>query len=259
MHMMRRMALIIRGWLLSGAGSGGKSGMSPAGLLSLALLPGVHEPVFADELQELRDDGYGHQWVLVTRDDTRGIRTWARLEEGKRVRSWKIDAILNASLEAIARAHTDVAAMPRWYWETQEARLLKKVSRTEFYYYMRFNAPLGLPDRDGIFHAVIDPYNARRGSLVLRVNAVPGYLPETPGLVRVLSQDFVVKLTPLGKGKTRFEAEGYVDPGGVAPAWTVNFVQRRVPYLIMVSMIRHLQRQDAGPADNDFQYIDPSP
>ncbi|HEX5276854.1 MAG TPA: hypothetical protein VFW42_04200 [Fluviicoccus sp.] len=259
MDIPERWLLKLRRWCLRVVMKGLRPGMPPAGLLSLALLPGVHEPVFADELQELRDDGRGHQWVLVTRDETRGIRTWARLEEGKRVRSWKVDAILNASLEAIARAHTDIDAMPRWYWETQEARMLKKVSRTEFYYYMRFNAPLGLPDRDGIFHAVIDPYNARRGSLVLRVNAVPDYLPESPGLVRVLSQDFVVKLTPLGKNKTRFEAEGYVDPGGVAPAWTVNFVQRRVPYLIMVSMIRQLQRQDGGPTDNDFQYIDSSP
>ncbi|RZU36953.1 hypothetical protein EV700_3166 [Fluviicoccus keumensis] len=259
MDLLPRIALKMQALFRAAALAARKPGMHPAGLLSLALLPAVHEVSCADELQELRDDSYGHQWVLVTRDESRGIRTWARLEEGKRVRSWKIDAILNASLEAIARAHTDVAAMPRWYWETQEARMLKKVSRTEFYYYMRFNAPLGLPDRDGIFHAVIDPYNARRGSMVLRVNAVPDYLPESPRLVRVLSQDFVVKLTPLGKNKTRFEAEGYVDPGGVAPAWTVNFVQRRVPYLIMVSMIRQLQRQDGGSPDNDFQYTEAAP
>ena len=124
---------------------------------------------------------------------------------------------------------------------------------------MRFNAPLGLPDRDGIFHAVIDPYNPRRGSLILRVNAVPDYLPPVPGLVRVLSQDFTVKLTPQGKGRTRFEAESYVDPGGMAPAWTVNFVQRRVPYAIMVSMMRMLRDKAyqtmEGPSD--FTYAEP--
>lgn len=233
----------------------------PGYLIRLALALPAAGPLHAatDDLRELRDGGHRHEWVPVRVDEKRDIRTWAKLEDGKRVRSWKIDAWVDAPIEAIARLHTDMTLMPRWYWETEEARMLKVVSSTEFYYYMRFNAPLGLPDRDGIFHAVIDPYNPRRGSLILRVNAVPDYLPPVPGLVRVLSQDFTVKLTPQGKGRTRFEAEGYVDPGGMAPAWTVNFVQRRVPYAIMVSMMRMLRDKAFQTMDgaSDFTFAEP--
>lgn len=198
----------------------------------------------SDDLRELQGSAPTGEWVSVRNDDKREIHTWAKQEDGKRIRSFKIDAVVDSSIEAIGRLHTDMENMPRWYWETLEARMLKQVSKTEYYYYMKFNAPLGLPDRDGAFHAVIEPYNAKRGYMLLRVKAVPDYVPAKPGVVRVLSQDFWVKLTPQGKNRTRFESEGYVDPGGMAPAWTVNFVQRRVPYLIMVSMMRMLQTKE---------------
>lgn len=212
-----------------------------------------------DDLHELQQDGSRRDWQLMEEDKLRALKTWVRLEEGRRVRSWRIDAVLDASVEAIGRLHTDVALMPKWYWETLEARMLKVISSTEFIYYMRFNAPLGLPDRDVVLHARIEPMTPKRGFAILRVQALPDYLPRQPGLVRVLSQDFTVRLTPLGLNRTRFEAEGYVDPGGLAPAWTINFVQRRVPYLIMLSMIRMLQKKEIAeaPTPSPFLFAEP--
>lgn len=230
-------------------------------ILSITLLLPMASPAIAasDDLQELRGETRTNEWVPARNDDKREIRTWAKQEDGKRIRSFKIDAVVDSSIEAIGRLHTDMENMPRWYWETLESKMLKQVSKTEYYYYMRFNAPLGLPDRDGAFHAVIEPYSAKRGYMLLRVNAVPDYIPARQGIVRVISQDFVVKLTPQGKNRTRFESEGYVDPGGMAPAWTVNFVQRRVPYLIMVSMMRMLQSKEYTEltSPSAFTFVEP--
>ncbi len=226
---------------------------------ALALSAGMAEPVRAqsDDLDELRMTAPATEWQLVRNDDRRHIKTWAKREDGKRLRSFRAEGVWDVPLAAVARTYTDIENMPRWYWETRESRLLKKVSDTEYYYYMRFNAPLNLPDRDAVFHAVIEPYSAKRGYWQITVKAAPDYLPRTPGLVRVVAQDLFARMTPLGPKQVKFETEGYVDPGGNVPAWTINFVQQRVPYLIMVSLLRMSQSKEyaeaTGPAPFTIQ------
>lgn len=222
----------------------------PAALLALCLLlltgfsPLARAADDEGELDDLRVEVPIGQWVQVRNDELRHIRTFARMEEGKRLRSFKVEALLDTTLDAIARAYTDVDNMPRWYWETQQTRMLKKVSDREYIYYQRFNAPLSLPDRDAVFRAVIEPYTAERGYMRITVKALPDYLPKVPGLVRVLAQDLTARFTPVGKDKVQFDIEGFVDPGGKVPAWTINFVQKRVPYLITVALLRMSQQKE---------------
>lgn len=220
--------------------------------LMMALALPMTSHAASEDVDDLQKAMPTNEWVPIRNDELRHIKTWAKLEEGKRLRSFRAEGLWDVSLNALARAYTDIPNMPRWYWETQESRLLSKVSDTEYYYYMRFNAPLSLPDRDAIFHAVIEPYNAKRGYWQVTVKAVPDYLPVKPGLVRVVAQDLYTRITPVGKNQVKFETEGYVDPGGNVPIWTINFVQKRVPYLIMVSLLRMTQSSDysnpAGPA-----------
>ena len=53
---------------------------------------------------------------------------------------------LDASLETVARVHFDVENIKRWFWETKESRLLKKVNDKEYYFYQVYNAPLTVPN-----------------------------------------------------------------------------------------------------------------
>ena len=89
----------------------------PGYLIRLALALPAAGPLHAatDDLRELRDGGHRHEWVPVRVDEKRDIRTWAKLEDGKRVRSWKIDAWVDAPIEAIARLHTDMALLTAAY------------------------------------------------------------------------------------------------------------------------------------------------
>ena len=47
--------------------------------------------------------------------------------------------------------------------------------------------------------------------------------------------------------------EGYIDPGGVIPSWTINFVQRSAPYTSMLGLARMVQlpyyREATGETD----------
>lgn len=212
--------------------------------LSLAFALQVPAALAAsDDLDELRDADLGkaNEWHLVKNDAIRHIKTYSKQEDGKRVRSFKVEMLVDAPMETVARVHYDPDNLKRWFWETTDSKMLKKVSPYEFYYYQKFNAPVTMPDRDSVLHATIQPYTARKGFMVINLKAAPDFIPREKGLVRVTAQDMAIRLTPSGKDKTRLEVEGNIDPGGVSPIWAINAIQRMAPYSSMVGLQRIVQ------------------
>ncbi|HEX5276291.1 MAG TPA: hypothetical protein VFW42_01340 [Fluviicoccus sp.] len=196
-----------------------------------------------DDLDELRDK-LGNDWVLLKNDRLRSIKTWIKQEDDKQYRSFRVEATLNGDLETYTRVMLDADNFSKWYWEVLESRILKRVSATEYYLYLKHRAPIGQPNRDVILHAVFEPQSGQNKTLVMHVNAVPGYLPEKPKLVRMPAEDMVVKVTQLPGNKVQLEAEGYVDPGGNVPNWAINYIQRSAPYSIMLGLQRMMMNPD---------------
>lgn len=215
-------------------------------LLSSLLLGATYAQAASDDKADLDELQLpmSSEWRLITHDRIHNIRTWARLEDGKRFRSFKVEALLSASMESIARLMLDFDSYPRWYWSVRESRLLRQVSATEYIAYMVHNAPYGMPDRDVILRAMIEPQGKGHPYAVLRVNALPGYMPLQPPLVRMPAEEMQIRFTPQPGNKVLLETEGYVDPGGRVPTWAANFVQRSAPYSIMLGMVRMLERED---------------
>lgn len=145
---------------------------------------------------------------------------------------------MDAPLEALARATFDFENYPRWYFKMKQSKVLKQVSPTEVYFYQVFAAPPGLPDRDVVVHLTIDPYSTRRGYFRLNIAAAPDYLPPQQGLVRMPGFNMTTTYTPLPDNKWKLESEGYIDPGGTAPTWATNYVQRNAPYQVLLGLQR---------------------
>lgn len=193
-----------------------------------------------NRLQEKTQD-----WYIVKQDNTRQITTYAKREDGQRVRSFKIDAVVDASLSTLASIHFDVANIKKWYWETTESRLINKVSETEYIYYMKFNAPLAT-DRDVVLKATITPYKQGGNDdfMLLSLRATPSALPVPTGVTRMNAFDVDIKFTPLVNGKTQMKVQGLIDPTGSLPAWTSNMFQRQAPYATMLGLYRMTQKAE---------------
>lgn len=195
-------------------------------------------PVHAeDDLDELRTP-LGYEWRLTRHDQRRNIKTYDRLENGKRFRSFKVEAELDARVETMVRVLTDVDSYTKWFWHTRESRLLKQLSPTEFIVYMVHNAPAGLPDRDTVVRAILEPQTRSKPYLMLRASAVPDFIPLRKSLVRMPSEEITVKFSPISANKVLLEVEGYFDAGGTVPVWAANFVQRSAPYSVMLGLQR---------------------
>lgn len=196
-----------------------------------------------DDLDELQTK-LSNQWTLVKNDQRHGLKTFAKQEDGKRFRSFKVEAVLDGTMESFLRMVTDFENYKKWSWQALDSKTLKKVSPTEYYFYVTHDAPYGVPDRDIALHVVFEPQGPNRPFLTMKINAVPDFIPEKPPFVRMQAEDMSAKVTPLPNGKLLVVNEGYVDPGGNMASWAINFVQRNGPYSTLLGMSRRLQQEE---------------
>jgi hypothetical protein len=163
---------------------------------------------------------------------------YVKNEDGQSIRSFRVTATIDASIETLARVQSDFENYTRWYFATLEIKFLRKVSDREYIYYMVHDAPIGTPDRDVILRTVIEPMTDRKPYVFMRVTALPNYSPPRPPYVRMVAENYTVKWTPIDANTTLVESEGFINPGGNAPAWTVNFIQSKGPYANMMGLAR---------------------
>lgn len=183
-------------------------------------------------------------WWIVRDDKRRDIRAWARQEDGKRLRSFKVEGSIAGKSEDLMMVLLDFENYKKWFWSVRDTKLLKRVSPTEYYVYITHKAPYPLADRDTVLHAKVKPQSKTDKRVVLTVSAAPDYMPEQENLVRMVAEEFTVVFTPRPNGKIDVQVSGYFDPGGKAiPAWAINFVQRSAPY----HTVRGLQRMTEKP------------
>ncbi|PTQ90420.1 START domain-containing protein [Agitococcus lubricus] len=212
-----------------------------------------------NDLQDLRrDDGNPNEWRLVFNNKTQKIKTYFKKEDKKRVRSFRMEAELDAPLSTVANVEFDADNYKNWYYQVEESKLLKIVSDTEFYTYIRYNSPGGLPDRDTVFQTVIKPYSKKTGYMMMLIKNKDDYIMPSNGITRIAVLDMVAKFTPIGTQKTLMEIEGYMDPGGFAPMWAVNLVQRTTPLTTIIGLQRMLllPRYSSPTYNNPFKYTE---
>jgi hypothetical protein len=183
----------------------------------------------------------GDEWVPVKNDRRRGIKTWVKQEDGKRYRSFKVEATLKGRLGDFARVVLDFANYPTWYWEVMDVQLLRRISPTEYHLYIKHRAPHSVPNRDVPASLRIEPQTGANRALTVKVRAIPELTPEHPPFIRMKAEDMTIRVTPVGPQTLLVEAEGYVDPGGKAPNWAINFIQRSAPYMIVLGVQRVME------------------
>lgn len=225
-------------------------------LLLSSLIIGASSMALADRnLEDFRDaETTTNGWRLSKNDNRHNIKVYVKNEDGQKIRSFRVVAMMDSSIETLARVQSDFDDYLRWYFATLEVKFLKKVSDREYIYYLVHDAPIGTPDRDVIMRAVIEPMTAKRPYVQLKMNALPNFLPVKPPYVRMEAEDYTARWTPINKNQVLLEAEGFINPGGAAPSWAVNFIQGRGPYINMMGLRRMLNLPQYNDSNTPIPY-----
>lgn len=133
----------------------------------------------------------------------------------------KLATSLKAPLSGIVSLFTDVGTYPSWGYKMAEARLLRRVSDTELYYYARYDFPWPIDDRDIILHSKLeqDPHTR---VVTITNTPRPNYLAEITGLERIKNTTTKWVFTPGTGGWVYTEQYISTDTAESLPDWLVK-------------------------------------
>lgn len=159
------------------------------------------------------------EWKLI-KEDT-GIKVYSKTVADSKIKAIKAELILKASVTQLVALLLDVNAATQWVFHTKSCVLIRKISASELYYYSEVSLPWPLENRDFVAHIKVSQ-DLKTKIVTVNAPAVPGWIPEKSGIVRISHSVGLWIITPIDIDKIKLEYSLQVDPGGVIPAWVVN-------------------------------------
>jgi len=195
-------------------------------LLSLTVLAGLltSQATFAQ-------DG----WSLAK--DAEGIKVYVRNVDGSPLREFRGEVQIKATPDDVVKVLRDANAFRQWMPDVAASELLKATD-TEQYHYLDNKAPWPVSNRDGVYHFTYA--KAGDGAVTVRVEAVPDYLPQREGKVRIPQAKGQWKLVPDADG-VNVTYQMHASPGGAIPNWLANQTVVDTPYGTLKALRSYLQ------------------
>lgn len=78
------------------------------------------------DLDDLRADNTVNEWRLSKNDNRHKIKVYVKNEDGQSIRSFRVVATMDASIETLARVQSDFDNYLRWYFATLEVNSYAK-------------------------------------------------------------------------------------------------------------------------------------
>jgi hypothetical protein len=146
---------------------------------------------------------------------------------------------VQSRLSGFVALFRDTARMPEWLYRAERVTTLEEVSATETYAHTQIRMPWPFRDRDSIVHVKLaqDPDTLE---LTLNASAVPDYLPEQKGFVRMPVIESLWRFTPMPDGQTRVEFSGFADPGGRLSSGLLGTFQSKLVWQSPYNSLRDL-------------------
>jgi len=178
-------------------------------------------------------------WKLNTEKD--GIKVYMAAVPDSKIKAVKVLAGFKATPAALVAVLMDVQHGTEWVYHTKSCRLVKQVSPSELYYYSEVSLPWPAQNRDFVAHLSVSE-NAKTHVVTIDGPAVPGFVAERDGIVRIGHSEGQWIITPHGNDQIDVQYTLQVDPGGSLPAWLVNTFAAEGPIQIFKKLKLQLQK-----------------
>lgn len=133
----------------------------------------------------------------------------------------KLETSLKAPMAGIATMFSDVSTYTDWGYKIVEARLLRRVSDTEMYYYARYDFPWPIADRDIILHSKMEQ-NPTTRAITITNTPSPDYLPVTKDVQRIKNTTTKWLFIPGNGGWVYTQQQISTDSAEGVPDWLVK-------------------------------------
>jgi hypothetical protein len=178
----------------------------------------------------------GDGWIFKNEKD--GVKVYYKKTSD--VHEIKMITSMKATLSGVVQLFNEVENYPKWGYKLTEAKMLKKVSDKEFFYWSKLDFPWPLSDRDIIVQAKLEQDSATRRITSISV-AKPDYLPENKDIVRLKKTTTKWTVVPGAGGWLYIEYYIHSNPGGNIPDWLVNMAIDVGPRETLNTMRKMLQ------------------
>jgi hypothetical protein len=179
---------------------------------------------------------FSQDWQFIKEKD--GIKIYTRKEAGSDLKSFKGEAMIRAKYEDLLNLIGNVKNQDWWDKSVAELKILLFEEGKHVQYYIVYDSPWPVSDRDLVVDAVIntDPVTKVR---TVKAKPLPGVIPEKADKVRIKNYWQNWTVTPIKPGLVHVVLEGFVDPGGSIPDWLYNMVITDTP----IKVIRNVKEK----------------
>ncbi len=162
-----------------------------------------------------------NEWKLAKEKD--GIKVYTRDEPGSSVKSFRGETTFRADPEVVLELLVDVENFDEWDEDISELKVLERKEGISFTYYLVYDVPWPMTDRDLCVVAEIQK-NEETGEVYIIAKPMSHLVPETGERVRISEYWQKWTIQPHQGGMISLMIEGFADPGGSVPAWLSNMV-----------------------------------
>lgn len=175
-------------------------------------------------------------WQPVESQD--GVQVSTCEIAGSPLKAFRGTTTVKADVAQIVSLFKDTANHPNWMHHIASAKLVKANAENDYYTYTVQDLPFPISDRDNVTHTVMSV--DAKGALVLNIEAAPGVLPPTEGLVRMSAFKATWTFQPKGNGDLAVTYEAHANPGGSLPTALTNKVVVETP----LNTLSNLRKQN---------------
>ncbi len=197
----------------------------------LAVTASTYNPLQAEE----------EKWCFAY--ETGGIKVYRRASKGSKFIEFKATGNLRGVVSEYVSVIFNIDEHPDWAPRCMETRCIEKISDQELIIYAVYAGIWPTADRD---------YSARMSIVsepdtpIVRVDLER---VESPGTISVTTERVHVPylksswiFEQISQDFTHVELHAHVDPGGMIPAWLVNWGYRKVPCQFLKNLESHVAK-----------------
>jgi hypothetical protein len=180
-------------------------------------------------------------WQWVAGHD--GIEVYSRDVVGSPLDESLAITRLDTTLTAVVALILDVDNNHHWIDSVDQSRILERTSKYESINYTVSNAPWPVSDRDAVVRTRVTQ-DSESLQVLISSEALPDFIPQQQGLIRVRTVTSSWQLLPLEDGGVAVRYQVHSDPGGKLPNWLINAVVTDQPWKTLFNMRRAVTHEN---------------